>query len=196
MAFRLTSPNDEMGFVAMKIHEYAARKHYRYRDMAVVASDMNLYRSSADYWFDKYQIPCFFDGRRNISGNMLVEWLRSLCSVFLQKYSYASMLRYLRSGLTGISEEETDCLEDYVLALGIRGHSKWTKVWTAKMQGMTDEELDRINGIRERLILPLEALYEVSRNKGKPDRRFYAETLFVYAAAGHSRTAGGMDCVL
>lgn len=60
MAFRLTSPNDEMGFVAMKIHEYAARKHYRYRDMAVVASDMNLYRSSADYWFDKYQIPCFF----------------------------------------------------------------------------------------------------------------------------------------
>lgn len=132
MAFRLTSPNDEMGFVAMKIHEYAARKHYRYRDMAVVASDMNLYRSSADYWFDKYQIPCFFDGRRNISGNMLVEWLRSLCSVFLQKYSYASMLRYLRSGLTGISEEETDCLEDYVLALGIRGHSKWTKVWTAK----------------------------------------------------------------
>lgn len=165
MAFRLTSPNDEMGFVAMKIHEYAARKHYRYRDMAVVASDMNLYRSSADYWFDKYQIPCFFDGRRNISGNMLVEWLRSLCSVFLQKYSYASMLRYLRSGLTGISEEETDCLEDYVLALGIRGHSKWTKVWTAKMQGMSDEELDRINGIRERLILPLEALYEVSRNK-------------------------------
>ena len=92
------------------------------------------------------------------------------------------MLRYLRSGLTGISEEETDCLEDYVLALGIRGHSKWTKVWTAKMQGMTDEELDRINGIRERLILSLEA--------------FYAETLFVYAAAGHSRTAGGMDCVL
>lgn len=52
MAFSLTSPNDEMGFVAMKIHEYAARKHYRYRDMAVVASDMNLYRSSADYWFD------------------------------------------------------------------------------------------------------------------------------------------------
>ena len=52
-----------------------------------------------------------------------------------------------------------------MLALGIRGHSKWTKVWTAKMQGMTDEELDRINGIRERLILPLEALYEVSRNK-------------------------------
>ncbi|MFQ9388543.1 MAG: hypothetical protein ACLR1V_06775 [Coprococcus sp.] len=45
-----------------------------------------------------------------------------------------------------------------MLALGIRGHSKWTKVWTAKMQGMTDEELDRINGIRERLILPMEAL--------------------------------------
>ena len=70
---------------------------------------------------------------------------------FLQKQLYV-MLRYLRSGLTGISEEEeTDCLEDYVLALGIRGHSKWTKVWTAKMQEMSDEELDRINGIRERL---------------------------------------------
>ena len=45
-------------------------------------------------------------------------------------------------------EEETDCLEIMWLALGIRGHSKWTKVWTAKMQGMTDEELDRVNGIQ------------------------------------------------
>lgn len=65
---------------------------------------------------------------------------------FPSKIQLCVYARYLRSGLTGISEEETDCLEDYVLALGIRGHSKWTKVWTAKMQGMTDEELDRING--------------------------------------------------
>lgn len=164
-ACRLSSPNAEMGYAAMKIHEYVSKKHYRYRDIAVVASDMNLYRSSAEYWFDKYNIPCFFDGRRSISGNMLIEWLRTLCGVFIQKYSYAAVFRYLRSGLTGILSEEADKLEDYVLALGIRGHGKWTKVWTAKMQGMTDEELDSLNGIRERLMMPLEELYEVSKNK-------------------------------
>lgn len=164
-ACRLTAPNDEMGFVAMKIHEYVSVRNYRYRDIAVVASDMNLYRGNAEYWFDKYEIPCFFDGRRNISGNMLIEWLRSLCGIFIQKYSYASVFRYIRSGLAGISEEEADLLEDYVLALGIRGYSRWTKVWTAKMQGMSDEVLDTINGIRERFILPMEELDSVSRNK-------------------------------
>lgn len=164
-AYGLVTPNEEMGYAAMKIHEYVSVKNYRYRDIAVVASDMNLYRGSAQYWFDKYQIPCFFDGRRNISGNMMIEWLRSLCGIFVQKYSYAAVFRYIRSGLSGIAEEEADLLENYVLALGIRGHAKWTKVWTARMQGMTDEELDRINGIRERLILPMEELDSVSRNK-------------------------------
>ena len=96
---------------------------------------------------------------------MMIEWLRSLCGIFVQKYSYAAVFRYIRSGLSGIVEEEADLLENYVLALGIRGHAKWTKVWTARMQGMTDEELDRINGIRERLILPMEELDSVSRNK-------------------------------
>lgn len=164
-AVRLTMPDDEMGFVAMKIHEYVSKKHYRYRNIAVVASDMNTYRSSAEYWFGKYDIPCFFDGRRNISGNMLIEWLRSLCGIFIQKYSYAAVFRYLRSGLSGISEDEADLLEEYVLALGIRGRNKWMKVWTAKMQGMTDEKLNLLNGIRERLMLSLEELDQISRNK-------------------------------
>lgn len=164
-ACMLTMPNDEMRFAAMTIHEYVAKKHYRYSDIAVVASDMQLYRSSAEYWFGKYDIPCFFDGKRNISGNMLIEWLRSLCGIFSQKYSYAAVFRYLRSGLSGICAEEADALEDYVLALGIRGHGKWHKVWTAKMQGMTDDALDVLNGIRERLIVPLEELDQIYRNK-------------------------------
>lgn len=108
-AYGLVTPNEEMGYAAMKIHEYVSVKNYRYRDIAVVASDMNLYRGSAQYWFDKYQIPCFFDGRRNISGNMMIEWLRSLCGIFVQKYSYAAVFRYIRSGLSGIAEEEAVC---------------------------------------------------------------------------------------
>ncbi|MFR6156877.1 MAG: PD-(D/E)XK nuclease family protein [Coprococcus sp.] len=58
-AYGLVTPNEEMGYAAMKIHEYVSVKNYRYRDIAVVASDMNLYRGSAQYWFDKYQIPAF-----------------------------------------------------------------------------------------------------------------------------------------
>ena len=157
----LSEPRSEMQYVAMRIHDYVARGEYRYEEIAVVASDMSRYRNGAEYWFGRYGIPCFFDGRRNVSGNMLMEWMRSLLNMFIRSFSYESVFRYLRCGLSGITMEETDRLEDYVLALGIRGFARWQQVWTARQQGMTEEMLAELNQIRERFICPLRELNDV-----------------------------------
>ncbi len=163
--YQLPDPDREMQFVAMQIHACAVSGQYRYDEIAVVTSDMNRYRRSAEYWFGKYEIPCFFDGRRPVSGNMMVEWMRSLLNVLIQRFSYESMFRYLRCGLSGITREETDRLEDYVLALGIRGLNRWQQPWTGRLQGMNEAELAGLNEIRERLIGPMAELYEVTKNK-------------------------------
>lgn len=163
--YQMPDPRREMQFVAMKIHEYVVSGQYRYDEIAVVTSDMARYRRGAEYWFGKYEIPCFFDGRRQVAGNMLVEWMRALLNIFVQRFSYEAMFRYLRCGLSGLSREETDRLEDYVLALGIRGYSRWQQTWTGRLQGMDESLLAELNAIRERLIMPMTELYEVTQNK-------------------------------
>ncbi|MGN0204109.1 MAG: helicase-exonuclease AddAB subunit AddB [Coprococcus sp.] len=161
----LSDPRSEMQYVAMRIHDYVSRGEYRYEEIAVVASDMSLYRNGAEYWFGKYGIPCFFDGRRNVSSNMLLEWMRSLLNMFIRNFSYEAVFRYIRCGLSGVAMDEADRLEDYVLALGIRGFGRWNQVWTARQQGMTEEMLTELNQVREKLIYPLAELYDVVQNK-------------------------------
>lgn len=164
----LSDPRSEMQFVAMRIHDYVSRGGCRYDEIAVVASDMGRYRSGAEYWFGRYGIPCFFDGRRNVSGNMLMEWIRSLLNLFIRNFSYESMFRYLRTGLSGLTMDEVDRLEDYVLAFGIRGIGRWQQEWTAVQQGMTESALDELNSIRDKLIRPLADLNDTIQKKDIP----------------------------
>ncbi len=149
------NPDGEMRAAAAQIHQLVTREGLRYSDIAVIASDMETYRSSAQYWFSVYQIPCFFDARRPVSSGMAAEWLRSLLDMISRGFGRDQVFRFLRSGLAGLEREETDLLENYVLAAGIRGWSRWNKVWTARKNGIGEEELVKINQIREKFVAPL-----------------------------------------
>lgn len=48
-----------------------------------------------------------------------------------------------------LTEQEIDRLENYVLARGIRGASRWSKPWTFVMPDGTLEDMERLNEIRE-----------------------------------------------
>ncbi len=157
-ALCINDPESEMRFTAVKIHELVSSGYCRYEDIAVVASDVSLYHSSAKYWFKKYGIPCFFDMRRDVSDNMLVEWIRSLLGMFIGNFSYESVFRYLRCGLSGFELSEIDVLENYVLAMGIRGINRWQQEWTAKTPDMDESELVSINNTRKLFIIPLSDL--------------------------------------
>ena len=82
------------------------------------------------------------DYKKSILQNAFVEYLRSLLGMAEQNFTYESVFRYLRTGLCGFSREETDRLENYCLALGIKGYRKWQQAWVRKTSGMTEEELD------------------------------------------------------
>ena len=68
----------------------------------------------------------------------------------VQDFSYESVFRYLRCGMSCVTREEADLLENYVLALGIRGFKKWDEVWVRIYRGMPPENIQRLNEIRER----------------------------------------------
>ncbi len=148
--FLAQNPDDEMRFAAMKIHEIVRDGNYRYSQIAVVTSDMETYLAPARKWLARYQIPCFFDARRPVTGNILIEWLRSLLDMLRTGMKYESVFRFLRSGISPLDRGETDELENYVIAYGIRG-SRWFKEFKAGQRKLGDEKLEQLNAMREKV---------------------------------------------
>ena len=65
----------------------------------------------------------------------------------------------------GLTEQEIDRLENYVLARGIRGASRWSKPWTFVMPDGTLEDMARLNEIREAIYENFKPLLEAFRGK-------------------------------
>ena len=123
------SQREEIDFVAQKIRHLIRTKQYRYKDFAILTNDLAVYSNQVEQIFEKYNLPVFTDNKRSILLNSCVEYVRSLLAMVEQNFTYESVFRYLRTGLSGIVREDVDMLENYVIAMGIRGYKKWLEVW-------------------------------------------------------------------
>ena len=67
--------------------------------------------------------------------------------------------------MTGMKREDIDNLENYCIALGIRGNKKWQKQWVKSYKKEEELDLNYINGLREQVlksILPLWTVWKLS----------------------------------
>lgn len=161
------SPAREVEAAAGEIRALVRKKGWRYRDCAVIVPDLSAYADDIRTIFSEYGIPIFTDQKRSILLNPFVEYIRSLIAMIQKGFSYESVFRFLRTGLCGFSMAEVDSMENYVLALGIRGYKKWQSVWIRKMKGMDEEELSEVNHLRVRFIEKMEPLVFVLRQQRK-----------------------------
>ena len=147
----LKNPREELHFVAREITKFVREKHYCYKDIAVVTGDVSLYDNYVDEIFAAYDIPYFLDQTRTILFHPFIEFIRAVLEVVELDFSYESVFRFLRCGLTGITERQIDLLENYVLAKGIRGRKKWEKQWTFVFDDTEKENLTEMNEVREKI---------------------------------------------
>lgn len=161
------NPQEEIDFVAQRIRRLVRTNGYRYREIAVITSDMNAYASHIEKIFSKYEIPVFMDHKRSILLNSFVEYLRSLLAMAEQNFTYESVFRYLRTGLTRLTRDEVDVLENYVVALGIRGYKKWQEKWIRRTKYMEESDLAETNRIRELFMDSVAAVMEVLKRRHK-----------------------------
>ncbi|MEG1945940.1 MAG: PD-(D/E)XK nuclease family protein [Lachnospiraceae bacterium] len=158
----LLNPRQELTFIAREIKRLVREETYRYKDIAIVCGDVEQYAKYAEEIFHQYEIPLFLDAKKNIVFHPMTEFLKSVLLLLEQDFSYDTVVAYLRSGLSGISREDTDLLENYLLAQGIRGSSKWKKSWVRKSGVQTPEELMKINELREIILehfLPIQNIF-------------------------------------
>lgn len=163
--FSLLNPRQELHFVAAEIKRLVREEHYRYKDIAIVCGDVELYGNYANEVFDAYQIPLFLDARRNIVFHPMTEFIRQSLLLLEQDFSYETVLGYLRCGLSGWDREQVDLLENYLLAEGIRGFKKWQEPWVRRGCVQSQEELDQINELREGLAEQFSPLRESFRKE-------------------------------
>lgn len=155
----------EINFTVTEINRLIREEGYRYRDIAVVTGDMETYGRLAEEAYEKAGFSYFIDHKKSILGNPIVEMLRAVLEILEKDFDYESVFRYLRSGLTGIAKEDVDIIENYVLALGIRGWKRWNQVWERTYTKEIELPLAYINEIREQIIAPFEALRQAVKGK-------------------------------
>ena len=171
------TPQEEAQYVAEEIRRLVREEGYRYREIAVIASDLSTYADALEKACDRYEIPVFMDHKKSILLNSFVEYLRSLLVMVEQNYTYESVFRYLRTSLCEFTRDEVDRLENYCLALDLKGFKKWDQVWVRKTPMTTKEELEELNHLRMRFVEKLTPLHTVLKKRKKTVKEI---TLAVY----------------
>lgn len=156
----------EVLFTIKEITRLVREEGLRYRDIAVITGDIENYARVIEKEYEKAQIPCFIDYKKDILANPLVEFIRATLEVLQRDFDYESIFRYLRCGLVGIESEKVDILENYVLALGIRGFSKWNQKWSRVYRKDIEIDLEQINEIRAEIITTFLELRQAVEGKG------------------------------
>lgn len=139
----------------------------RYRDISVVARDIESYKPIIDRVFPDYSIPVFLDRKIPLSGHCITLFVMSVLEIILYGFKYETVFAYIKSPFSPVSPPEADELENYCLAAGISKYG-WSKPFLRrrgtyssdkeKSEFISEEDLARMNVLREKVYLPLAAL--------------------------------------
>lgn len=166
------NPNDEVEFITKEILKLVSENNYRYKDIAIVTGDIEIYSNIIQNIFEKNNIPFFTDNKRNILANPFVELIRSSLEIIIKDFSYESVFRFLRCGLTDININDIDIIETYVLSMGIKGNKRWQQQWDREYKGNTKIDLDLINTIRQKIVNMIMPLRRVLKDKNNNIKAF------------------------
>ena len=163
---------EEIRFAAGKILRLVREENLRFRDFAIMTNAMERYEKNIRGILAEYEIPCFIDARRETASHPLVSLLTAFLDILVYDFKYDAMFAYLKSGLTQLTTEEIDILENYVLAYGIKGY-KWKQdYWDYGLVREGAEAIEAINTLRETVMAPFSPFLELSKTKKLPFRSF------------------------
>lgn len=144
----------EIEELAKEIVKLVRDKNYRYKDISVITKDLEGYSNLCKVIFAKYNIPVFIDEKKDLSQNVLVQYILSLINIFSKNWSANSVLEYIKTDLIDdVDEFDIWKLENYVLRWGIKGSKWYNGDWVFYEE--TEEEQEKILHIREKIIKPL-----------------------------------------
>ncbi len=182
----------EIQSVARQILGLVKEKGYRYRDIAVVASDLSHYEQYVRAYFEDYGVPFFIDKRKPLNQHPVVELICAALQAVTKGLAYADVFAYLKTDLVPMNRSQIDALENYCLAFGVDGRD-WADPAPWRFQGKDDQEFDedRIDRIRKEAIGPLLELRRALCPDGDPQKRLtsseFTRVIFAFLDRLHVR---------
>ena len=182
----LISPQDEFDeceYVASEIKRLVMNGA-SYSDIAVIVGKSEDYDGIVDMIFEKYDIPCFFSKKTDVSAKPLMKMIFSAINT-VSAYRLQDISDYMKCGYTDISLDKASELEGYMYRWGIWGKRKFEgdEYWAANPDGYVLEatesqarELESIHETREQIIKglsPLKDAFEKKMNCGEVLRALY-----------------------
>ena len=154
--FLSMNPYSETEYVARKIINLVRTENYRFKDIAIITKQPEIYAGITKAIFAKYEIPVFVDEKKDLSQNSLIKYILSIFEIFAKSFTYESMFNYIKSGFLDISNEDIFKLENYCIKWGIKGKKWYNEDWN--YGNLTAEELTYYNDLRKKVIIPLLSL--------------------------------------
>lgn len=160
---------EESAYVARSIWWLKKERGYSYDDFAVVTGDIAAYEQSLAKEMERLHIPYFMDYKKSIGANALSEYILSFMEMYRKGFDYESTFRFLRSGLSPLTTEETDILENYVLARGRRGFRSYSSQWESPVASV---DLNLVNEYRRRFVDSVEEAVKALKGGRKTVEEF------------------------
>lgn len=172
---KCADPRREVEFAAAEILRLVREEKHRWRDIVVCARKLGQYGELVESVFDRFGIPVFMSDPVDVLRKPVLALVTAALAATAQDYPYEEMFRYLKTDLTGITRQERDRLENYVLTWDIRGGT-WIRErdWDMHPEGygLTMEEhhkaeVKALDALRRRVIAPLERLRRSTDKTGR-----------------------------
>lgn len=158
----------EVEQTAAAIRRLLAEGKCRCREITVAARNIETYESVIETVFERFQIPAYLSRRSDILEKPALSLLTGVLASAGGDYEYDDMFRWLKTGLAGLTPEECDELENYVLKWEVHG-GIWLRDtdWAENPDGYgvpwtpaREARLARVNALRRRVQAPLSRLAE------------------------------------
>jgi len=163
LSVRVVSAEDERReayFAASQIDRLVRQEGLRYRDIAVIASDIEAYEHYLRAYLEDYQVPYFIDRQKSLNQHPLAQLVLSGLRAAAGGLANSDIFAFLKTDLGPVeSRYDVDMLENYCVAFGIHG-SDWERQEQWRFAGPQDREFDekRVDTVRRGAVKSILAL--------------------------------------
>lgn len=165
--FKAHNVDEECDFVARKIKQLIRFENYRCRDITVAFRSFGEYKNRLANSFKKYDIPYFEDKRQPVRNTPLFVFVSALLDFCVNATpDTENILRYLKSGLSPLSDKEISDLENYAYIWSLNG-AQWKSPFVKdpggfgkEMDDKRKQQLEKLEATRLKFIPSLVAFSE------------------------------------
>ncbi|MCH5194561.1 MAG: PD-(D/E)XK nuclease family protein [Oscillospiraceae bacterium] len=147
----------EGDFVCSEISRLVMDEGYGYSDIAVLARHKDRYSSVMESAFERYGIPFYTDESHTAAHKALFIFVKTALTLAAdERASTEDWLRYMKTGLLQLSEEETGAAEEYCYKWGV-DREMWYQPFDLDESGTAED-------VRKRVTEPIAKLRKTCEN--------------------------------